>query len=116
MPSLRARRQRVYARRLGLGNPIERCLASTRRGNRWWVGRALQMAGDLADHLGLRDGGENPQRPLTAKRTFLKIQQELLLRTMDIIETSGTRFALPSQMSYSGTYSASGGRIESTVG
>ena len=44
---------------VGLGNPIERCLASTSRGNRRRVGRALQMAEKLADHLGLGDGGDN---------------------------------------------------------
>jgi hypothetical protein len=54
---------------VGLGDPIARGLASTRRGNRWWVGRALQMAENLPDHLGLGDGGDNPSRPLTAKRT-----------------------------------------------
>ena len=33
--------------------------------------------------------------------TFLEIQEDLLLRLMDIIEASGTRIALPSQMTYS---------------
>src|SRR5215510_7106091 len=54
---------------VGLGDPIERCLARTSQGNRRRVGRELQMAEYLADHLGLGDGGDNPQRPLTAKRT-----------------------------------------------
>jgi hypothetical protein len=54
---------------IGLGNPTERSLASTGRDNRRRVGCALQMAENLPDHLGLGDGGDNPQRPLTAKRT-----------------------------------------------
>ena len=52
---------------VGLGNPIERCLASTGRGNRRRVGRALQMAENLADHLDLGDGGDNAQCSLTAQ-------------------------------------------------
>jgi MscS family membrane protein len=32
--------------------------------------------------------------------TFLEIQEDLLLRCMDIIEASGTRIAMPSQTSY----------------
>jgi hypothetical protein len=28
------------------------------------------MTGHLADHLGLGDGGDHPQRPLTAPRTW----------------------------------------------
>ena len=61
---------------VGLGDPIEGCLASTSRGNRWRVGRALQMAENLADHFGLGEGGENPQRPLTAKRAAGHLQHK----------------------------------------
>ena len=50
---------------VGLGNPSERCLASTGRGKRRRVGRALQMAENLADHLDLGDGGDNAQCSLT---------------------------------------------------
>ena len=46
---------------VGLGNPIERFLASTGRGKRRRVGRALQMAEHLSDHLGLGDGGNDPE-------------------------------------------------------
>src|SRR5438309_12049125 len=37
------------------------------------LGRALQMAEELADHLGLGNGGDYPQRPLTAKRKVARI-------------------------------------------
>ena len=47
---------------VGLGNPIERCLASAGRGERRRVGRELQMAEHLPDHLGLGDGGNDPER------------------------------------------------------
>jgi hypothetical protein len=42
---------------VALSDPIERCLASTSRGNRQRVGPELQMAENLADHLNLGDGG-----------------------------------------------------------
>lgn len=60
---------------IGLGNPIERCLASTGRGKRRRVGRALQMAENCADHLDLGDGGDNAQHSLTAKGTRGHIQR-----------------------------------------
>ena len=72
-PSLCARRLRDHARRRGLGNPIERCLASTSWGNWRRVGRALQMVEHLADHLGLGDGGDHPQRSLMAKRKVARL-------------------------------------------
>src|SRR5262245_41903867 len=59
-----------------LGDPIERGLASTSRGKRRRIGRELQMAEHLADHLGLRDGGDHPQRPLMAKRADSYIQSK----------------------------------------
>ena len=61
---------------VGLGDPIERFLASTSRGNRRRVGRKLLSHLKLADHLGLGDGGDNPQRLLTAKRTGGHIQSK----------------------------------------
>jgi hypothetical protein len=54
---------------VGLGNPIERFLASTGRGKRRRVGRELQMAEHLPDHLGLGDGGNDPERATAAKGT-----------------------------------------------
>ena len=59
---------------VGLGNPIERGLASTGWGNRWRVGRALQMAEHLLDHLGLGDGGHDPERAALAKGTGAQSQ------------------------------------------
>ena len=61
---------------VSLSDPIERCLARTSRGNRRRVGRELQMAENLADHLGLGDGGDNAQRSLTAKGTRGHIQSK----------------------------------------
>jgi len=52
-----------------LGNPIARCLARTGRGKRRRVGRALQMAEHLPDHLGLGDGGNDPERATAAQGT-----------------------------------------------
>jgi hypothetical protein len=57
------------AARTGLGDLIERFLASTSRGHRRRVGGALQMAENLMDHFGLGDCGDHLQRPLTAQRT-----------------------------------------------
>jgi hypothetical protein len=54
---------------VGLSDPIERCLARTSRGKRRRVGRELQMAENLADHLDLGDGGDHAQRSLTAQGT-----------------------------------------------
>ena len=51
---------------VGLGNPIKRFLASTGRGKRR-VGRELQMAEHLSDHLGLGDGGNDPERATAAQ-------------------------------------------------
>ena len=44
---------------------------------------------EVKAHVLVRDGNE-----------FLGIQEDLLLRTIDIIEASGTSVALPSQMTY----------------
>ena len=45
---------------VGLGHPVERCLASTGRRDGGWVCRKFQMAEDLADDLTLRDDGDDP--------------------------------------------------------
>src|SRR5262245_62644688 len=52
----------------GLGDPVTWYLTSTGRRDGGWVGRAFQMAQYLADHLPLRDDGDEPQRPLMAPR------------------------------------------------
>ncbi len=54
---------------VGIGKPIEHCLASTGRNHRRRVGRELQMAENLADHLGLVDDGDHAPPSLTAKGT-----------------------------------------------
>src|SRR5262249_20871846 len=51
----------------GLGNPIERFVASTGRGKRRRVGRELQMAEHLSDYRGLGDGGNEPERATAAQ-------------------------------------------------
>jgi hypothetical protein len=88
LPTGRERRERRLRtrRRLGDGSathhkrsgegPREGCLASTSRGNGGWVRRELQMPEDLPDHLALRDGRDNPQRPLRAKRTRSHIESK----------------------------------------
>ena len=70
------------SRHRGLGDPIERFLAHTGRANRRRVVRELQMAENLAEHLGLGDGSNNSQRPLTAKRTGGHIQSKHLLQEL----------------------------------
>src|SRR5262245_3082889 len=51
------------------GAPGKGVLAETRWGDRGWVDGELEMLEDLADHLAVRDGGHDPQRPLLAART-----------------------------------------------
>ena len=41
--------------------PRKGFLADTRRSNRGWVHRELQMPEDLPDDLAMRDGGDEPQ-------------------------------------------------------
>jgi hypothetical protein len=53
---------------VGLGRPVERFLARTGRCDWRWVCSMFQMAEELADHLALRDGGNDPQSPALAKR------------------------------------------------
>jgi hypothetical protein len=45
------------------GGPGKDCLADTRWSNGGWVHRELQMPEELPDHLAVRDGGDDPQRP-----------------------------------------------------
>ena len=49
---------------VGLGNPVNRCLASTGWGNGRWDGRELEMAEDTRDHRLLGDDGNEPQHAL----------------------------------------------------
>jgi hypothetical protein len=53
---------------VGLGDPIERFLASTSRGKRRRVGRKLQMAENLAEHLGRTGGHLQRKHPLQEPR------------------------------------------------
>ena len=46
---------------VGLGNPIERCLATTGRGNRRWDGGQLAMTQDARDDRLLGHGGNNAE-------------------------------------------------------
>jgi hypothetical protein len=48
---------------VGLGNPIERCLASRGRGNRRWDGGQLAMTQDARDDRLLGHGGNNAGEP-----------------------------------------------------
>src|SRR5207244_7631546 len=52
---------------VGLGNPIERCLATTGRGNRRWDGGKLAMTQDARDDRLLGNGGNNAERAAVAK-------------------------------------------------
>ena len=56
------------------GGPRKGFLAETRRSNQGWVGCELQMPEDLPDHLALRDGGNDPQRPLLTERAARYVQ------------------------------------------
>ena len=58
------------------GGSREGFVADTRRGNRWWVHRALQRPEDLLDHLALRDGGDEPQRPLRSVRAARPLHRQ----------------------------------------
>jgi hypothetical protein len=48
--------------------PGEGFLVDTRRSNGGRLSRALQMPEELPDHLAVRDGGDDPQRPLLTER------------------------------------------------
>jgi len=51
---------------VGLGNPIERCLATTGRSNRRWDGGKLAMTQDARDDQLLGNGGTNAERAASA--------------------------------------------------
>jgi hypothetical protein len=53
---------------VALGDPVIWCLAGTGRRDRGWVCSTFQMAKDFANHLALRDDGDEPQRPLLTQR------------------------------------------------
>ena len=50
------------------GGPGAGFLAATRRSHGGRISRALQMPEELPNHLAVRDGGEEPQRPLLIVR------------------------------------------------
>ena len=60
---------------VGLGERVD-LLASTGRRDGGWVCSKFQMPEDLADHLALRDGGDDPQRPALTKRAACHIQRK----------------------------------------
>ena len=61
---------------VGLGHPVERCLAGAGRCDGGWVYRAFQMTEDLADHLALRDDGDEPQGPALTPRAVHHSQRK----------------------------------------
>jgi hypothetical protein len=60
--------------------PGEGFLANTRRCNRGRVGRKFQMLEDLPDHLAVREGGDDPPRPLRTPRAARHVQCKHLLQ------------------------------------
>jgi len=46
---------------------------------------------------------------------FLEVQEDLLLRIMDAVQTAGTRMAFPSQTTYLVSDSVGGGNLAETV-
>ncbi len=61
---------------VGLGNPIERCLASTGRGKRRWDGGELAMTQDARDDRLLGNSSNNTERAASAKGTGGHIQRK----------------------------------------
>jgi hypothetical protein len=61
---------------VGLGNPIERCLASTGRGKRRWDGGQLAMTQDARDDRLLGNSSNNTERAASAKGTGGHIQRK----------------------------------------
>src|SRR5215813_13912961 len=53
---------------VSLGDPVTGDLARTGRRNGRWVCSPFEMAEDLADHLALRDDGDEPQYPTLTQR------------------------------------------------
>ena len=60
---------------MGLGEHVN-LLASTDRRDGGWVCSTFQMAEDLADHLALRDDGDEPQRPALTKRAVRHVKRK----------------------------------------
>jgi hypothetical protein len=58
------------------GGPRKGCLADTRWSHGGWVHRALQMPEDRPDHLALRDGRDDPQRP-PLKEDSMKMEMRI---------------------------------------
>src|SRR5215510_6791976 len=56
--------------------PGKGVLAGTRWGDRGWVHGEFQMLEDFPDHRALRDGGDDPQRPLLAERAARRVQRK----------------------------------------
>src|SRR4029434_1083242 len=56
------------------GGPRKGFLAETRRSDGGRVHRELQMPEDLADHLAVRDGGDDPQWPPLTPRAACHLQ------------------------------------------
>src|SRR6266705_4833589 len=61
---------------VGLGNPIDRCLATTGRGNRRWDGGKLAMTQDARDDRLLGHGGNNAERAASAQGTGGHVQRK----------------------------------------
>src|SRR5215471_17953650 len=76
IPSQHARAHETMRVGVGLGHPIDRCLAGAGRRDGGWVYRAFLMTEDLADHLALRDDGDEPQRPALTPRAVHQIQRK----------------------------------------
>ena len=52
---------------VGLGDPVERCLANTSRCNGRWTRGQLEMTQDARDHRFLGHGGNDPERAASAQ-------------------------------------------------
>ena len=61
---------------VSLGDPVTGGLARTGRRDGGWVCSTFEMAEDLADHLALRDDGDEPQHSALAKGTRSHIHVE----------------------------------------
>ena len=79
---------------VGLGNPIERFLATTGRCNRRWDGRQLEMTQDARDHRLLGDGGNDPERATAAQGTRGHIQMKHAPQEPGPVPIRGTRLRL----------------------
>jgi transposase-like protein len=81
---------------VGLGHPVERCLAGAGRRDGGWIYRAFQMTEDFANHLALRDDGDEPQRPLRAQRAagHIHVEDPLLQPRPTPVRRRGARLQL----------------------